>query len=122
MSGETHEEPKPMTREEASVLLYLETCAVDHGGMVDRRRMNADDFRIAEQMQDAGLLRFGRMLMCAIREVGKHYPCSHWVELLEPGWENVAILRRRRAERNLMDKSWRTESKHAPTPAKEGTP
>ena len=37
MSQETRDEPKPMTKEEASVLLYLETCAVDHGGMVDAR-------------------------------------------------------------------------------------
>ncbi len=103
----------PVTKEEVSLLLYLETCAVDHGGMVDARRMNAEDFDLVKKMQDDGLLRFGRMLSAAIGEVGRRFHFSHWVELLDPGWNQVAQLRRQRADRKMMNKLWRTESSTA---------
>jgi hypothetical protein len=98
-------------REEASTILYLETCAVDHGGMVDARRMNADDFATVIRLGEAGMLRFGRMLSAAIKDIGPHYRCSHWVEFTQAGYTLAATLRQQRAERNLMNKEWRTEGK-----------
>lgn len=99
------------TREEASTILYLETCAVDHGGMIEPVRMNADDWQIVQQLQDAGLLRFGRLLSDAIRKFSGPHRYTHWVEFTQAGFTLAATLRQQRAERNMMDKSWRTESR-----------
>jgi len=38
-----------MTKNERSLLLYLETRAVDYGGIVDTRHMNQDDMEIAKE-------------------------------------------------------------------------
>ena len=38
-----------MTSDERNLLLYLETRAVDHGGLVDAKHMNKEDMEIAEK-------------------------------------------------------------------------
>ncbi|MGD7036156.1 hypothetical protein [Methylotuvimicrobium buryatense] len=38
-----------MTKNEKRLLLYLETCSVDHGGLVHTQHMNSDDMQIAKQ-------------------------------------------------------------------------
>lgn len=44
-----------MTSDERSLLLYLETRAVDHGGKVDAQHMNKEDFDIAKKWMKKGL-------------------------------------------------------------------
>lgn len=99
------------TREAGSLLLYLETCAVDNAGRVDGRRMNSDDHGIAATMQSEGLLRFGRLLSRCIEELSKSYRCTHWVELTDVGWSEAARLRRERGVRNVCPVEDRTESR-----------
>jgi hypothetical protein len=104
-----------LDREETSLLLYLETCAVDHGGRVDARHMNAEDMVRAKTMQERdGLLRFGRILSAEIQRVHlSHHPFkgTHWVELTDAGWSAAHAARKARGIRSLMDKGLRTESK-----------
>lgn len=39
-----------LTKQELSLLLFLETRAVDYGGRVDTRHMNMDDMTTANRM------------------------------------------------------------------------
>ena len=83
-----------MTRYEANLLLYLETCAVDLGGRVASRRMNAVDFEIAERWNGEGFVEFGRIVYDHHNADG-----DHWVHLSERAWEASRLERRCRADR-----------------------
>lgn len=74
-----------MSRDERSLLLYLETRAVDHGGLVAPVHMNAADFDITKRWNEAGFLRFSRMLSEYINDT-RLARSSHVVELGEMAW------------------------------------
>lgn len=57
------------TREEDSLLLFLETCAVDFG-YVDVRHMNTEDMIIAERWNKDGFIIFRRMPFRWIEKLG----------------------------------------------------
>lgn len=86
------------TREENSLLLYLETQAVDYGGTLESVRMNADDFAILRRWKEAGFVHFGRI---AFQDVKKHGGVArdHWVVLSEEAWTMAHTERRARCER-----------------------
>lgn len=50
-----------MSKAERSLLLFLESRAVDHGGLVAGSHMNADDFAMAKAWTEAGFIEFGRI-------------------------------------------------------------
>jgi hypothetical protein len=50
-----------MSRDERSLLLYLETRAVDYSGKVDSAHMNDGDREIAKQWNDDGFIRYERI-------------------------------------------------------------
>ena len=54
-------EVKDMTKDDKSLLLYLETCAVDKEGKVDSRKMNEIDHGIAKCWDEAGFIVYRRM-------------------------------------------------------------
>lgn len=89
------------TKVAKNLLLYLETCAVDQGGKVEARRMNAQDFECISHLADAGLIRFERI--GARRALSMHGHYTHWVELTPDGWEKAHELRRDRAQREYTD-------------------
>lgn len=97
-----------MTRQELSLLLYLETRAVDYGGAVDVRHMNDDDFKLVKRWAKKGYLEFGRIAASGTRntEVGYNY----WVVLSETAWVNAHSERRRRNERMWAKRTWRKTS------------
>lgn len=95
-----------MSRDELSLLLYLETRVVDHGGSVDALRMSKDDFSKAAQWNAEGYLQFGRIYSKSIQALAGHTGESaarvtHWVKLSERAWVDVAVERRARAERTF---------------------
>lgn len=61
------------TRQQLSLLLYLETCAVDRGGRVDLRRMNAAEVELAKSWANAGFLEFGRIASEDVDDRGSMY-------------------------------------------------
>lgn len=80
-----------MTKDERSLLLYLETRAVNHGGLVDTRHMNKDDMEIAEGWNETGFLKFGRIKFHDITGSS-----THWCELSDEAWALVSAERKRR--------------------------
>ena len=92
-----------MTREEKSLLLYLETQAVDYGGKIQSVRMNADDHTIATRWKDVGFIQFGRIAFKDIDNSTGNYPRTHWVVLSEEAWRLAHEERRVRCQR-IMEK------------------
>jgi hypothetical protein len=87
--------PETVTRDQRSALLYVESCAVEYGGLLEGIRMNEADHKALTELSDAGFLTYGRipgkMLGTFQRGV------THWCDLTETGWALAQQLRRARA-------------------------
>ena len=94
-----------LTKEEKSLLLYMETQAVDYGGKLQSVRMNADDFDVAKRWNESGFVLFGRIAANdhVTRGSSGKYLCTHWCVLSDEAWEAAHTERRARCQR-LMDK------------------
>jgi hypothetical protein len=97
-----------LSRDEQSLLLFLETCVVDHGGLVNLGHMNGGDYNIAERWAKEGFIQFGRVASATMPPVSRTSAWSHWCQLSEEAWKSVRILRRERAERLWKSRSYRT--------------
>lgn len=91
-----------MTKEERSLLLFLETCAVDNIGRVKTKHMNVNDFIIAEKWNKEKFLYFGRIYSKDITDAG-----SHWCILTDEAWQLASEERKGRAKRTLDKRTWR---------------
>jgi hypothetical protein len=94
-----------MTKNERSLLLFFETCAVDQGGKVAFAHMNQQDYDKAKEWNELGFIRFGRI---AFHDVinGKAY----WCELSDKAWELAHQERKARYDRMSAKREWkRTE-------------
>ena len=90
-----------MTKEENSLLLFLETQAVDNRGIVKTIHMNSEDIIIATNWNESGFIEFKRRKIEDIRKTDNvilNKP-THYVKLSEKAWEIVARLRKERAIR-----------------------
>lgn len=99
---------KPATKDERSLLLFLETRAVDHSGRVSTARMNDEDFEIATRWNEEEYVAFGRIAFEDIIELGTHNTSTHWCHLSPEAWSDVHELRRARAERLWESRTFRS--------------
>jgi hypothetical protein len=86
-----------MTKDERSMLLYAESCAVDGSGLLVGQRMNAADMEALKKFKAAGLLDYGRIPARLITAGVRGITDTHWVTLTESGWNLAHLLRRKRA-------------------------
>jgi len=91
-------ELETMTREERSLLLFLETQAVDFGGKVYTASLNLTDLDIALRWRDIGFIKFGRLLSALGGGTSER---SHVVILLPESFALAAAERKRRAESTI---------------------
>jgi hypothetical protein len=93
-----------MSKEGRSLLLYLESCAVDCKGIVDVARMNESDVAVAKDWTRRGFIEFCRlkasMLPKQLPRPEARCP-THAVRLAGRAWECAALERRRRAVRSM---------------------
>jgi len=91
-----------LTKEEKSLLLYMETQTVDYGGKLEGVRMNSGDFAIAKHWNETGFVQFGRI---AFHDITKHVRVARdlWCVLSEEAWAAAHAERRARGQR-LTDK------------------
>ncbi len=94
-------EADEMTKDERSLLLFLETRAVDYGGRVNTQHMNLIDMNIAEKWNEEGFLEFGRIVIRNHNNNG-----THWVKLSEEAWKLAHEERTTRGKRMWASKSW----------------
>lgn len=91
-----------MTPTERSLLLYLETRAVDHGGAVAGAHMNKEDFDIAKRWAKERFVRFSRVLS-EFQENAAISKSAHVVEFSESSFACAALERKRRAIRSQRE-------------------
>lgn len=91
-----------MTKDEKSLLLYLEQCAVDYGGKLEGIHMNSNDFAIANCWNESGFVRSGRIAFHDIKKSSQH-KFDRWCVLSDAAWTVASTERRARCQR-LMDK------------------
>jgi hypothetical protein len=96
-----------MTKEEKSLLLFLETQAVDYWGKVDIRHMNEDDMNIAERWNKEGFIKFGRICFKDRKPAGGRNS-THWVILSEKAMNAAHDERKARAVRTWNKRDWKT--------------
>jgi len=96
-----------MDREERSLLLYLETRAVDHAGAVATPHMNRDDMVQAKLWSISGFIEFGPI---APRD-HRRLKAKWWVRLSARAWELAHQERKARAQRTWKSKSWEKATK-----------
>lgn len=90
--------PDTMSKVERSILLYLESCAVDAGGLAEGRRMNDEDATAIEKLKAEGLLEFSRIQGTMLGSAtNKNW--THWAHLTAAGWALAGNLRQLRAAR-----------------------
>ena len=87
-----------MSKDEKSLLLFLETRAVDHAGMVNLQHMNVEDCALAKAWDEAGFIEFKRIPFKCLKQ-HKRSGSTSWVILSDAAWDLVAKLRRERADR-----------------------
>lgn len=90
------------TKDERSLLLFLETQIVDHCGQVASDSMNESDREIAKRWAKDGLIAFGRRRADEITgERGRGSRRAHWVQFSDKAWTIAHQLRRERGERHV---------------------
>jgi hypothetical protein len=92
-----------MNKTERSLLLYVETCAVDYGGRMNAERINTEDREILDRWKKAGFVNYGRIIEADINRNG-----SLWVQLSEEAWTVAHSERRARAERMWTKRRYTT--------------
>lgn len=96
-----------MTKDERSLLLFLETQAVDYGGLVDVRHMNEDDCNIASDWNEQGFIVYERISFYSIKAVSTatRKP-THYVILSEEAFRLAHEERIARAVRMFEKRTW----------------
>lgn len=92
-----------LTRDQSSLLLYLETRLVDHDGRVCGEHMNCSDSEQAKDWSDSGYIKYGRIASEDCTRSG-----SMWVTFSDEAWKDAHRERRARSERCLKNKGYRT--------------
>ena len=94
-----------MTKTERSLLLYMESRAVDHGGLVHTQHINEEDVEIAKRWSETGFIKFGRLASeCLPMPSGS----THWCELSDEAWSLAHNERRDRYNRINSKRKWFT--------------
>lgn len=93
------------SKDERSLLLFLETQAVDYGGAVDSRHMNDDDHEIITKWNKSKFIEFGRVAMDDIVKHSTHCR-THWVTMSDEAMNLAHEERCERAKRMWKRRTW----------------
>ena len=91
-----------LNREEKSLLIFLESGAVEYGGRVDSRCMNKEDLGIAKKWSENGFINFGRIYS---KDISAHK--THWVVLSSTAWTLAHKERIERCRRIFGKRDWK---------------
>jgi hypothetical protein len=95
-------ELRDLSREERSLLLFVETCAVDHAGAMSSKHLSSDDQKLLDRWNETGFVQSGRICFKDAERIKR----GQWCELSEDAWLLSRQERRERAERLLSSRRW----------------
>ena len=106
-----------MSKDAKSLLLYLETRAVDHSGLLDERHMNATDKTIVLGWQKQGFVEYGRICAADLGMRPGHAVvptghCGTWIKLSPEALALAHQERKNRMVRMWAARSWRTTEEY----------
>lgn len=87
--------------ERDSLILYLESRAVDYGGRVNHEHLNVSDLAIIREWVDGGYIEYGRIASEDVSVNG-----SMWVKLGDRARGVVATKRKEMAERRWETRTY----------------
>lgn len=90
-----------MSKDERSLLLFLETRVVDYGGRVNTQHMNNDDIKLAKNWNEEKFIQFGRIVIRHHNSDGTHY-----CRFSDEAWKLAHEERKARASRMLENRTW----------------
>ena len=102
-----------MSKDAKSLLLYLETRAVDHGGLLDERHMNATDHVLVLGWKVQGFVEYGRICAADLGMRPGHTKvptgnCGTWIKLSTEALALAHQERKNRMVRMWAARAWRT--------------
>ena len=103
-----------MNKDERSLLLYLETRAVDYGGLVDTRHMNDDDNKIAEKWNETEFIQYSRITIASLNTLSNKHQ-THAVFLSDDAWKLAHEERLARNKRMIEKRTWVTTNEKIET-------
>ena len=100
------------TKDERSLLLYIETRCVDYGGVLDTRHLNDDDQELLEKWKAEGFIDTGRVAFKTIPDAPGCRAWTQWVSLSEEAWKAAFIQRIARFAREHHNRKWMTTEEY----------
>lgn len=97
-----------LSKDERSLLLFLEDCAVNSSGRVNMNALNDADVELTNKWREEGFIDFGRIAFNDITKRG----ITHWCVLSDQAWELVSQERKARAGRLWSKRRWRTAQEY----------
>ncbi len=91
------------TRDQKSLILFLETRVVDYAGRVRIAHMSPDDSIQAKVWAKAGFIGFGRIVHQDINRDG-----THWVTFTDEAWDAAHRERQAKGKRTRQKRSYQT--------------
>jgi hypothetical protein len=99
---------RELTDDERSLLLFLETQAVDYCGKVGMVHVNADDLEIMTRWRKDGFVQTGRIRSADHLPSDESRGAHCWVRLSDEAWRMAHEERRARADRVWARRTWKT--------------
>jgi len=98
-----------LSKDERSLLLYLETRAVDEGGSINTLHLNDIDKRIIKSWFKSGFIEYGRIVHEDVERFSSSTKrFTNWCRLGPEAWDLAHEERRARAERKWGVRTWIT--------------
>jgi hypothetical protein len=92
-----------MSKDERSLLLYIESVAVDNAGLIDNRKINDEDRQILGEWDKKGFIFWSRITWESLQKLTNHYT-STIVRLSNDAW-TLAHEERRARNIRMSEKS-----------------
>lgn len=84
-----------LSDDQRRLLLYVESCCVEHGGLMESQRLNHGDHGPLDQLEGSCILTWGRIPSRLLGQFQRNV--THWCDLTDAGWALAHQLRRQQA-------------------------
>lgn len=86
-----------LTKEEKSLLLYVEDCCVNKSGYLENEKMSGSEIKTLEKWNEDGFIYFRRL-----KSHEMIYKKTHVTKLSNKAWDLAYLCRRDRSEKSNM--------------------
>lgn len=99
-------ELEKMTKEEKSLLLYLENRCFEFAGAVHGKQLTNPDRDIIKKWETEGFIKFGGMAQECLEDDRTSKRGNYWCMLSEDAWKMAHSLRMARSKAGWSNRQW----------------